>query len=297
MGLRVLSVATCRCRSTPRRTCSHTSAKARILAVAAWIAATLLNEDKTTIFGQLLTANNAVGPSTKWPRFLSLTWKRFCETGDVNDAPRSGRPADIELPHVEEAANILEKGYIHNGRQCWYVNVEEAAKFCPAMAEVLRKADCTPKKMWKAVQRHRPNLVKKTIHVRPPFSQQLRFERLLAAEKCLYLTEEELMRIVFIDEKTLYVRPRKAVECICPKDTVLPICEDFRLVNKGKKAAIKIKCIFAVSPTIGAVLWRPLSGSDGYTTRYKVSRSQAVSSLPSLPTKCVLSCFICIMSC
>lgn len=150
------------------------------------------------------------------------------------------------------------------------MSVEEAGKFSPAMADILKKANCSPKKLWQAVQRSRPNLIKKTIHIRPPLSPEVRSERQSAAELYGSLTEEDLKRIVFIDEKTLYVKPCTAVGCICPKGTFLPICEDGRLLKGGRRNRLVIKGIFAVNPVIGAVLWRPLSGSCGFETPYKV---------------------------
>lgn len=105
-------------RSAPRSTCSHTSVTARILGVAAYIAAGICNQSSTAIFGQLLSEHNVEGPSTKKARYVSSTWERFVSSGDVGDAPRAGRPADIEASLVEEAADILEKGYKSNGRQC-----------------------------------------------------------------------------------------------------------------------------------------------------------------------------------
>lgn len=54
-------------------------------------------------------------------------------------------------------------------------------------------------------------------------------------------------RIAFKHEETSNMHLRKAVECICSKDTVLLICEDFRMVTKGKVGATEIKRVCILS--------------------------------------------------
>jgi hypothetical protein len=81
------------------------------------------------------------------------------------------------------------------------------------------------------------------------------------------------MRMVFIDEKTIYACPCTSVKVICPRGTELTIGEDWRLLKGGKRSVVVVKGIFAVNAVIGPVLWRPLSGTDGYDTPYKVRLS------------------------
>lgn len=257
-------------RSTTRRNYRRTSTTIRALALAAHFVAQRLGQPSAPIFGDLLAKHNLPDDIGRKQQFVERVADKFEKTGDMKDASRSGRPPSIPPSLVKECADILREGYEYNGLQCWYVSVEEAARVSPRMARLIGKAQCSPKDMWKAVQRSTPDLILKKLEVKMPLEPDVKAARQEAAAKGMQLTEEDLMRMVFIDEKTIYARPCTSVKVICPRGTELTIGEDWRLLKGGKRSVVVVKGIFAVNAVIGPVLWRPLSGTDGYDTPYKV---------------------------
>jgi hypothetical protein len=265
-----LIACTCMRRNAARRTYRRTSAAVRILAIAAHYAAERLGQPCGPIFGDLLARHNLPNDIPRTPQYVQRVVDRFEKTGDVKDSERTGRPPSIPPSLVKECADILRKGYEYNGQQCWYVSVDEAAQTSPHMARLIGEARCTPRDMWKAVQRSTPDLIFKKLEVKMPLEPEVKAARQEAAAKGLQLTEGDLMRMVFIDEKTIYAHPCTSVTVICPVGTELTIAEDRRLLKGGKRNFVVVKGIFAVNAVIGPVLWRPLSGTDGYNTPYKV---------------------------
>jgi hypothetical protein len=101
-----------------------------------------------------------------------------------------------------------------HGKQCWYANIKEAAIHSPAMAMVMGEAQCTRKALWRAVRKAHPPLIRKTVEVRPPLSPKVRADRKQVAWKGSALTYEELLQLIFIDEKTIQLTPCTAIHVI-----------------------------------------------------------------------------------
>ncbi len=198
--------------------------------------------------------------------------ERFKKTGGIADEPREGRPSKIPPHLVDECADILSLGYISKGQQCWYTSVDEAVQFSAPMARAFGEAQCTPEEMWKAVHDAHPSLVKRKLEVRPPFSPELKADREQRAREGSELNLKQREEMVFMDEYTIRLTPSTSLPALCPTGTKLPIAEDTRLLKKGKQNEFILKGIFAVNAVLGPVLWRPLSGTTGYETPYKVKQ-------------------------
>jgi hypothetical protein len=222
------------------------------------------------MYEELLQQHEIGHPVEDKQRFVNRTVERFNKTHDITDEPRKGRPRKIPPHLVDECADILRVGYISNGQQCWYTSVEEAIKFSPQMAWAFGQAECTPKGMWKAIHTAHPSLVKRKLEVRPPISPGLKAEREQRAQEGSELTEVQRAELVFMDEYTMRLTPCTSIPVLVPKGTKLLIGEDSQLLKKGKKNEFILKGIFAVNAAVGPVLWRPLSGTTGYKTPYKV---------------------------
>jgi hypothetical protein len=257
-------------RSTSPHKCLRSSPAARILAIAAWIAAKFTNVKDSVLYGQLLEEHGVVYPGKDKRRFVRRTVEKFKETHDIADEPGGGRPRKIPPHLVDECADILRLGYISKGQQCWYASVDEAVKFSAPMARAVGQAKCTPKEMEKAIQTAHPSLVRRTLEVRPPISPDLKADRERRAQEGIKLTKQQRGELVFIDEYTIRLTRRTSISVLVPKGTKLLTGEDSQLLKKGKKTEFILKGIYAVNADVGPVLWRPLSGTTEYATPYKV---------------------------
>lgn len=257
-------------RSPSPRKCLRSSPAARILAIAAWIAAKYADMKESVLYGQLLEEHEIVYPGKDKQRFVQRTVEKFKKTHDIANAPTAGRPRKIPRQLVDKCADILRLGYTSKGQQCWYASVDEAVKFSAPMATAFGQAKCTPKEMEKAILTAHPSLVRRILEIRPPFSPDLKADRVQRALEGKSMTQQQLRELVFIDECTFHLTPGTSISVIIPEGTKLPIGEDPHLLKKGKKNVFILKGIYAVNADVGPVLWRALSGTTGYETPYKV---------------------------
>ena len=251
----------------------YASEEARVLAIAAYLIAEKTDADASPVFGELMSQHGVQDIVNDHRHFVQRTYGRFRRTLSVADRDRMGRPASIPPDLVKACADTLAEGHQYMGTKCWFASVEEASLISPQMARVLGQAGCTPEQMWKAIKRADSTLVRKTLEVKVPLSPKVRAARQEAAMRGQSLTQDDLERMVFIDEKTIEVQPCTSIKVICPRGTTLPIFEDQRLSKRGKRDKLIIKGIYAVNAIIGAVLWRPLSGTTDYESGYKVSHT------------------------
>jgi hypothetical protein len=242
-----------------------------VLAVAAYLIAEKTDAPASPIFGELMSQHGIQDVVNDHCHFVQRTYERFQRTLSVADRDRMGRPANIPPDLVRACTDILAEGHQYMGTQWWFASVEEASQISPRMAGVLGQAGCTPEQMWTAIKKADSTLVRKTLEIKVPLSPEVRAARQEAAIRGESLTQEDLERMVFIDEKTIEVQPCTSIKVICPRGTKLPIFEDQRLSKRRKRDKLVIKGIYAVNSIIGAVLWRPLSGTTDYKSGYTVS--------------------------
>jgi hypothetical protein len=221
----------------------YASEAARVLAVAAYLIAKETDAQASSIFGELMSQHGVQDVVSDHRHFVQRTYGRFRRTLSVADRDRMGRPANIPLDLVKAGADILAEGHQYMGMKCWFASVEEASEISPQMAGVLGQAGCTPEQMWTAIKKAHSTLVRKTLEVKVPLSPKVRAARQEAAIRGQSLTQADLERLVFIDEKTIEVQPCTSIKFICPRGTTLPIFEDRRLSKRGKRDKLVIKGI------------------------------------------------------
>lgn len=136
--------------------------------------------------------------------------------------------------------------------------------------------------MEEAIHTAHPSLVKRKLEVRPPRSPDLKAVRVQRALEGIIMTQQQRRELVFIHEYTLLLTPSTSLALIVPAGTELPIGEDPHLLMKGKKNEFILNGNYAVKADVGPVLWRPLSGTTGYETLYKMKHHLDVSHRLSL---------------
>jgi hypothetical protein len=162
----------------------------------------------------------------KTQQYVHRVLDRFGKMGDINVFARTGGLSTIPSSLLKECAGFLRKVCECYGQQCWYVSVEDAARTSPRMARLIGEAQCAPREMWKAMQRSTPDLILGRMEVKMLLEPEAKASRQEATTQGLQLTEEDLMRMVFIDEKTIYAHPCTSVNVICPVGTELQIAEE-----------------------------------------------------------------------
>lgn len=198
--------------------------------------------------------------------------------GNVEDAPRSGRPPALTTAQLNAAIRHFEGGFHvsppdHPERQLWFgfTSFPHALlEVCPN-SEKLRKlvadSGLTLRGFWDAMCRHKPNGFNKVcIEVKKTLPADVLKERERMSKKWAKRTEEELDHTVFCDEKAMWLCGAQTYTCYAPdgmKDQVRTGLVDIR-------DSYKLKFIAAVNSLLGGIYMEQISGSMDYDTPWMV---------------------------
>lgn len=146
--------------------------------------------------------------------FTKRWYERFTTTGQLADAPRSGRPPLIPNAEAFEAASILVAGYIIEknvaGRAVtehkYYSSVPEAVAHNASLKGIMDKYHASPEQLLAAMRRVEPGLMHRRVSFRHMLSAAEKAKRRTVCLDLLsrYHADPTLLqRMVFIDETTI----------------------------------------------------------------------------------------------
>jgi len=247
---------------------------ARILAVLAWYLGTPHGHRRGRILEDLMQQHNCTDVIDAPHQFVTNTWKRFEETGTVEERARTGRPSTVAPDVARLCGEYLCRGYELDGVRMYYLDVQDACERCVAVQQLVSIAGVTPQQMWKAVKREDPGIMMKLQECKfnlPPAVKEQRHKR---AQDLDEVTDAVLDSTIFLDEMTLVARPEKRRKVIGRRGVPILPQADARLnrthAGGPRLKEVKVNALYAVNAVMGLVGWWPLSGTTDWPASYKV---------------------------
>lgn len=264
---------------------SHPGTLARILAILAWYLGTPHGHRRSRIFEDLMQQHNCTDEIDAPHHFVTNTWKRFEETGTVEERARTGRPSRVAPDVARLCGEYLCRGYELDGVKMYYLDVQDACERCEAVQRLVSIAGVTPAQMWKAVKREDPDIMMKVQEVKfnlPPAVKEQRHKRAWELDE---VTDAVLESTIFLDEMTLVARPEKRRKVIGRRGVPILPQADARLnrthAGGARLKEVKVNALYAVNAVMGLVGWWPLSGTTDWPASYKVRHLT-----PAIPPAC-----------
>jgi hypothetical protein len=214
--------------------------------------------------------------------FCLRHFENFFDSGNVEDKPRSGRPANISEEDAKEAGQLLMEGFwrevkVKGGggrteeRLFYYTTFGDAVRNCDRLHELMVKYKCTERAMLDAIHRHCPDLVRRSMFAHHEFTVAELEARSAYGSYMLGLLNTVpnfLHLIVFMDESTfvLHGRSKHEVRVYCSKNDVR--FNDVCYISDLDAKPLKVHFFLAVTaneafqPT-GVVLYDECTGTTG----------------------------------
>lgn len=202
---------------------------------------------------------------------------RLCKTGVNGDEARSGRPPKMTQAQTTQALKAFKGGYKIPDEQggegtwfgfgSWEHALMEDSGNSDKLRRILAESGMSARSMWDALKTANGGGFHK-IHIRYTYkmSETLRKERLKKAKEWEKLTEEELLNIVWIDEKTEWVHGNRTYICYADDDAKHIVRQGIMRFGEKKK----MRWVSACNARLGPIYFEPISGSDSYETPFEV---------------------------
>lgn len=190
--------------------------------------------------------------------FVKRWFHNFRTKGNVDDAPRSGRPPKIPDLAAREAAEILSAGYTvqRTVRQQpvvehkYFSTVAEAVASNTILQQTLRTYAATPEQLLDAIHRVAPDVERRRVTFRHQLSTGEMSKRTTVAAGLLqrYHADPNLLqRMVFIDETTILTHSLKHEHIDVWVNRSDPTFHDFHGVPGKAWDPVKVHVIAAVT--------------------------------------------------
>lgn len=212
------------------------------------------------------------------PKTVLAHLKKMRMQGNVEDAPRSGRPPVLTTAQLDAAIRHFVGGFHvsppdHPNTQVWFgfTSFPHALLEVSPNSEKLRKlvahSGLTLRGFWDAMCRHKRNGFNKVnIEVKKALPADVLKEREKKSKDWAKRTEEELDHTVFCDEKAMWLCGAQTYTCYAPDD----MTDQVRVGQVDIRDSFKLKFIAAVNSLLGGIYMEQISGSMDYDTPWLV---------------------------
>lgn len=219
---------------------------------------------------QFVELHPTVSPA-KARRYVKSVLKRLNVTGSLEDAPRSGRPRQISEGETEEACKLFLAGLEPEPNFIGFTSIKHALRECSELQRIKLKCNLTTRGLWKAMKKHRLKSAKCpfkriVLTFKGRLEEANRAERLKVAEEWLKCGRQDLLRFVFLDEKTEYFKVQGSYCCYAPDH----LDSDTRESPVPLKKGAKVKWLAAVCGLVGPVFFALTTGTKGLHSHYQV---------------------------
>jgi hypothetical protein len=203
----------------------------------------------------------------------TATWERMLNGCQMQDAPRSGRPVLAPDKIVKILLERFLQGNGLHGDEWWgFTSLHHALEEDIGMRTLMLQSGIQEKQLWARMQRvhqqvhHSPM---KTIYIlqKPKLSQEVKQERLATANQWKMWGKQELLHVVWIDEKQEWLtKAGRKYTCYAPVHTSSITRES----EQPLSTKFKIKYNAAVSAFGGALFLKFITGTTGFTEEWQV---------------------------
>lgn len=251
--------------------------------------------------------------------YIKKWWGNFITHGNVDDAPRPGRPPLLPDDVAQHAADLVKEGqwvwalpaHVHVRKQVLFRSIPQAIRTLPELSAICSQYNITSDQLRNAMERVDPDLTMHTFHFKYAHSAELLVRRQsYCKEKMAWLEAEEAARtpqldsIVWWDEGTVQISAleHRSIRLWSSKEALHSV-DVLHLPAVQGQLPCKIHFIIAVSshpactPTNGLVYFEFTTGTthgkrlqnyfredDGEVHEYQVSKSGL--------TDCVAKCIV-----
>ena len=216
--------------------------------------------------------DNKQGPK-HWAAYCEKYHQKFLTQGNLNDAPRTGRPPTITEDEAKEAVRLMATDK--------YWSVLHAAEH-EDYIEALLMRGVSPSHLLRRMRQVDPHLCKHhQIRWCHQLSPELMRERLQAAEKYSKWHGNAINNIIFLDAATIYLCPKTA------KVWGLRGQKNHDFLQREDVWALKgcLRYYVAVCPKVGPIALVYITGTMFYHTNYLVRLLPHFN--PQLPSSCL----------
>jgi hypothetical protein len=273
-------------------------------------------------WGQAVANFNSIGKGAparlvagRHLQYLQKWWQNFIEHGNLDDAPRSGRPPLLPDDVAERAAELVKTGQwvralppnTHVMKLVLFRSIPQAIRALPELSDICSEYDISSAQLRTAMERVDPDLTLHTFRFKYAHSeQQLETRQKYCKEKLAWLEPTEAARraqldsIVWWDEGTVQIgdMEHKVVKAWGSREGLHSV-DVLHLPTVRGQQPCKIHFIIAVSShpafirTNGLVyfefttgtthsrrLWNCFDEDEGEAHAYKVSNSGFTDCVP-----------------
>lgn len=240
--------------------------------------------------------------------YLKQRWRNFIKWGNIDDAPRSGRPPLLADAVAQRAAELVKAGQLvralpphtHVMKKVLFRSIPQAIRAVPELAAMCSEHNISSAQLLHAMQRVDPDLKLHTFHFKYAHTEkQLEVRQNYCREKVAWLDpmtaarRVQLERFVWWDEGTVQIGDleHKTIKAWGSKEGLHSV-DVLHLPSVKGQQPCKIHFIIAVSShpafhrTNGLVyfefttgtthdkrLWNVYEGDEAGAHKYKVSNS------------------------
>ena len=253
----------------------------RRMAVEAWILAGKPAFNKLAVAVKLFRGMVPLDERPRNAHDFIKTWARgWKKRGSVRSKSPSPRRRVLDDDTARNCIDALLKGYKKNNRQRYYRTFREAANQNAVIKQVMAThyiergkhvgEPITAGYLWRRLKEVDPSLSRRTLHFVHKRTPAQNKERVDYCRRLLAMPAEErkryLARVVWIDSKLLYVAPVDQYVYAPPNADL--VVEDARLPPSWRNVK-KINYYVAVNAVLGAVTFRPVTGTTDWTKIFK----------------------------
>ena len=204
--------------------------------------------------------------------FAQSTLWRMLERQSLGDAARPGAARQLSEENVDKAIELFLAGNGNEGDEWWgYTSIGHAVADNEEIAAILVEDGVSVQTLWRRMQMRsietegKP-LKKINIKLKPVLKEDVKQERVDAANLWLEWGLEKLKNVVWIDEKQEYLSPGGTYRCYAPRK--MKSFQRADLNDFSSKDRIKYEA--AVNARLGPIYLSFITGTTGMPKRFKV---------------------------
>ena len=198
--------------------------------------------------------------------------RRLKADGVLRNRRGAGAAKKLSDEDAERACELLIRGNGQEGVEFrGYTSLAHALADCEELRRIKEDSGVNTRTLKSRIKKahkakYKRNLKKITIRYKPKLTDEVKAERLAAAMKWRLWSLSELWNIVWIDEKTEWLRPSGSYRCYAPPGTGSFAREGSAPLGK----APKLKYEAAVCGWAGPLYFKAITGTTGLQQGYRV---------------------------
>lgn len=218
--------------------------------------------------------------------------RRLKADGILKNRSGAGAAKKLSDEDAERACELLIRGNGKEGVEFeGWSSLAHALAECEELRRIKEDSGVSTKTLRARIKKahkakYKRNLRKITIRYKPKLTDEVKAERLAAAMKWRLWSLEKLWKIVWIDEKTEWLRASGSYRCYAPPGTASFARESSMPLGKAQK----LKYEAAVCGWLGPLYFKAITGTTGLQQGYRV---RTIPPWTDLDPPCRASCLPC----